>query len=42
MTALALNWIWHLASPNLSVLIGLILMGLGIAIAILRKIGNWT
>lgn len=42
MTAAIVHWFWSLASQDMAAVIGLGLIALGIAIAVLRKIGDWT
>jgi hypothetical protein len=42
MTTALLKWFWSLASQDMSLVIGLALIALGVTIAILRKIGDWT
>lgn len=42
MTVIILHWIWSLPDQDLASLIGVTLIGSGIAVAVLRKIGDWS
>jgi hypothetical protein len=42
MVAGFIRWLWSLGNQDLAALIGLFLIVFGIALAVLRKIGDWT